>query len=128
MDYVIWKDSFNVGSIEMDEQHKSFLGYINEVHAALKPETPRTEIDSILDKLTNYIKEHFTAEEHLLYLKHYPGLESQKKQHACFITELDHLKSNESNQSLTTQNLLTFVREWFLDHIMTEDKKYTEFI
>ena len=36
MAYVIWKESFNIGVREMDEQHKLFISYINELYDALQ--------------------------------------------------------------------------------------------
>ena len=30
MAYIVWKDSFNIGVKEMDDQHKLFASYIND--------------------------------------------------------------------------------------------------
>ncbi len=36
MIYIIWKDRFNIGVKEMDEQHKLFVSYINELYDAMQ--------------------------------------------------------------------------------------------
>lgn len=128
MAYVIWKDSFNIGVWDMDEQHKLFISYINELYDALQLRNAEGIVMPILDKLLDYVGLHFAAEEDMLGSVNYPMIETQKKQHAYYVSEILSLKKSFSADAQTSQNLLLFLRDWFLHHIMTEDLKYVEFV
>ena len=128
MAYIVWKNSFNIGVEEMDEQHKLLVGYINELYDAIQSKNEKAIVEPIFDKLTDYIQTHFVAEEFLLESMNYPMLETQKKQHAFFVSELISLKSSYLDKSQTAQSMFLFLKDWFLHHIATEDQKYVEFI
>ena len=128
MPYIVWKDSFDIGVKEMDEQHKLFVGYVNELFDAIQSGNAETIVAPILDKLTDYIQLHFAAEENILKSINYPMLENQKAQHAYFVSELTFLKSSFLNKSQTAHNMFLFLKDWFIHHITTEDLKYAQFI
>lgn len=128
MEYIVWKDSFNIGVTEMDDQHKLFASYINELYEAMQLGKAADVVAPLLDKLTDYSKVHFAAEEELLKHNNYPMLETQIIQHAYFISELIAFKSSYLNKTQTAQNMLLFVKDWLLHHIMTEDLKYAELV
>lgn len=128
MAYIVWKDSFNVGVKEMDRQHEQFAAYVNELYDAIQSGNAEAVIISIFDKLTGYIQSHFAAEEALLESVNYQEFETQKTQHAYFISELNFMKSTLMSDTQKAQNTLLFLKDWFLHHIMTEDLKYREAI
>lgn len=128
MAYIVWKDSFMVGVHEMDKQHEQFVAYVNELHAALESGGVESVLVAIHDKLTVYIQSHFAAEEALLNSFNCPILDTQKIQHAYFVSELNFMKNLLMDDIQKAQNTLLFLKDWFLHHIMTEDLKYGEFI
>jgi hemerythrin len=128
MGYIVWKDSFNIGVKVMDEQHKVFASYINELYDAIQAGKAEAITEPTLAKLTDYIQSHFAVEEDILKSINYPMLEDQKGQHAYYISELTFLKSSYLNKTQTAQNMLLFLRDWFLHHITTEDLKYAEYV
>lgn len=128
MTYIVWKDSFNIGVNKMDEQHQQFVSYINELYDAIQAGNAEIAITKTIDNVINYVHSHFKAEELLLESINYPLLESQIKQHNYYISEIKLLKNEVIHNSSPPQNLLAFLRDWFLHHIMTEDLKYVEFV
>ena len=126
MAYIVWKDSFNIGVKEMDDQHKLFASYINELYEAMQLGKEADVVAPLLDKLTDYSKTHFAAEEKMLKYNNYPMLKTQIKQHEYFVSELITLKSSYQNKTQTAQDMLLFVKDWLLHHITTEDLKYAE--
>ena len=128
MTYIVWEDRYNIGVKEMDEQHKLFISYVNELYNAVQSGKAETIVVPMLDKLTDYIQLHFAAEEELLKSINYPDIETEKSQHAYFVSEILLLKSSYLNKTQTAQNMLLFLKEWFLYHIMNEDLKIAEFI
>lgn len=127
MAYIVWKDSFNLGVKEIDEQHQLFAGYINELYDVMQSGNAE-DIVPIINKLSDYSQLHFAAEENMLKLINYPMLETQIIQHAYYISELTLLKSSYLDKTQTAQNMLLFLKDWLLHHITTEDLKYVEFV
>ena len=128
MAYIVWKDSFNIGVKVMDDQHKLFASYINELYEAMQLGKAEDIVAPILDKLTAYSKTHFAAEEEMLKYNNCPMLETQIIQHAYFVSELVSFKCSYQNETQTAQNMLLFVKDWLLHHITTEDLKYAELV
>ena len=126
MDYIVWNDSFNIGVKEMDEQHKLLVSHINELYNAIKAGNSESVVKPILIKLTDYINVHFAAEENLLKIHNYPMIEAQIAQHSHYISEIAFMESSFMNKKQTAQNLLLFLKDWFIHHITTEDLKYSE--
>lgn len=128
MEYIVWKDSFKIGVKAMDDQHMQFVSHINELYNAMQSGNAEAIVEPTLEKLTEYIRSHFTAEEAILESINYPNFEGQIKQHEYFISELTFLKSSILDKTQTAQNTLLFLKDWFLHHITTEDLKYVEYI
>lgn len=61
MAYIVWKDSFNLGVKEIDEQHQLFAGYINELYDVVQSGNAE-DIVPIINKLSDYSQLHFAAE------------------------------------------------------------------
>ena len=128
MAYIIWKDSFNIGVQEMDDQHRLLVNHINDLYDSIQAGNSEDNVETILNKLTEYIQLHFAAEEAILKSINYPLLDSQIKQHEYYVSELNFLKSGLLDEAQTVQNILLFLKDWFLHHITTEDLKYVDFV
>ena len=128
MAYFTWKESFSVNVEQMDKQHQAFFGYLNQLHDALQSGEGEKVIDGILMALTDYVQTHFADEENMLRLADYPDLSAHLKQHAYFVAELDSLRTNLNSQPRAALNTFQLLRDWFINHILTEDKKYGDYL
>ena len=56
---------------------------------------------------------------------HYDGLEAQKRAHDAFVTRLEEmdLEHIDENQQETLEELLEFLTQWLVNHILNSDKK-----
>ena len=55
----------------------------------------------------------------------YPELEKHKRLHVAFTDEANQFHDKfYSGQSIPTEQLMEFLWNWLLDHIMSADKKY----
>jgi hemerythrin len=129
MDHFVWKDSFNIGIGEIDEQHKLFLEYVNECYSSSCRDSQRQVTDATIYDLKVYAATHFRFEEGLMKEKGYPAQEEHIKQHLYFesqVTELENANARGSNR--TVESLLVFLRDWFLKHILEHDKKIAAFL
>lgn len=129
MDHYIWKDSFNIGVDEIDDQHKIFLDYVNDCYNAACRDNQSRVMDATIYDLKVYAQTHFRFEEGLMRERGYPELENQVKEHMYFESQVEELeRANAEGNQRTTESLLQFLRDWFLKHILEHDKKLTSFL
>ena len=94
------------------------------LHAEFVPDKYDNMID-ILGKLREYAKKHFADEEAYMESIQYKKLFTQKMQHQAFVEELDKIDLDEiseiENQDEKIGELLTFVTDWLIHHILEVD-------
>jgi hemerythrin len=129
MAFYTWKDSFNIGIEEIDKQHRSFLDCLNDCHVQVSG-GKGAEIDSdLFDRLRDYAAKHFRFEEGLMQSNGYPEIDQQKKQHEYFESQLAELGAIQHGESgRTAESVLAFVRDWFLKHILDQDRKFVPYV
>lgn len=116
-------------NIEMiDAEHQELFRIINDVHSVLSNDLTHDKYDEIvrlLDQLKSYTKEHFQDEEDYMESIHDEGLEAQKIAHDAFISRLDSMDLEEvdEHQEETLREILEFLAEWLVNHILHMDKK-----
>ncbi|HWR05290.1 hemerythrin family protein, partial [Sporomusa sp.] len=109
------------------EQHKKLFEIANEIDKLLNNELIIDKYDhivAIVDELRDYTTEHFAAEEAYMIANKYPKFLSHKVLHNEFIEKMGSIDfgqiDNEQNAYL--KEILNFVIEWLVDHILKEDK------
>lgn len=128
MSFFTWKDSFNTGISEIDSQHRSIVEKINQLYEFQGSED-REKLCTLISDLTAYTTEHFTLEENLFEKVSYPERKSHIIQHDLFREKLASLESDfEHGRSGLIGDALQFLKEWFMNHILTEDIKYKPYI
>ena len=129
MAFFEWKDSFNVGIEEIDRQHRRFFEYLNECNDLHSTGKDLTVSKELIEKLKHYAEKHFEYEEYLFNHIGYIETEAQIKQHGYFVLRVLDLEDEliRGNQERLT-SVLCFLRDWFLSHILEEDKKYAPFV
>jgi hemerythrin len=125
-----WKNDFRIGLEDIDSQHKIFLGYINQCYDAVTREKLTKVPPDLVKKLKKYAEIHFRYEEHIMEFYGFPELEKHQELHRYFVNETSKLeKSRLGAESTTTlKNVLTMMRDWFLNHILIEDKKLAPYV
>jgi len=127
--FFTWKNSFSVGIVEIDEQHKKLLEYLNELHIQSHRSKGKRINPIMIDRLNSYAKTHFRYEETLMKNRGYPELESHKRFHTYFETQLQEFeKLAVAGSKVATKTVFKFLRDWFLDHILEEDHKYIPYV
>jgi hemerythrin len=126
MNVVTWSDDYSVDIQEIDEQHKVLVGLINKLYGALSHKNNYEEVRHVLDELMNYTRVHFAVEECLLRLFEYPDYDAHKGIHDGIIEKLDRLYAQfKGGDNKVGMELLLFLKDWLMDHISREDKKYS---
>lgn len=120
-------DEFRTGIELIDTEHQELFHIIERANNLVKSFVADSydEIMSILEELKNYTKNHFADEEEYMESIHYEGLEAQKRAHAAFIERLEQIdiyKIDENPQQYLSE-LLDFLLNWLVNHILYSDKK-----
>ena len=122
-------DEYLTGVELIDEEHKELFRIIGQVHEVISNEIMADKYDEIirlLEELRTYTKVHFKDEEEYLESIQYEGLEAQKVAHEIFVARLDEIDLNEvdAHQEKVLEELLAFLTEWLINHILHMDKKF----
>jgi hemerythrin len=82
---------------------------------------------SILKRLLDYTRIHFSAEEAFMVRTSYPDLSDHKAAHKKLIAEVTQMcgKFERGDKQLSSA-LLGFLRNWLRSHILDMDKRYAE--
>ena len=122
-------DEYLTGVELVDEEHKELFRVIGQVHEVIANEVMADKYDEIialLEELRTYTKVHFKDEEEYLGSIQYEGLEAQKAAHEMFSARLDEIDLNEidAHQEEVLEQLMAFLTEWLVNHILHMDKKF----
>ena len=127
----VFADQYLTGVSLIDKEHRELFRIIGEVYHVMTNEIAfdkYDEIVSLLEELKEYTKFHFQDEEIYMESIHYPGLEAQKRAHDAFVSRLEEmdLEHIDENQQETLEDMMEFLSEWLVNHIMNSDKKIGE--
>ncbi|HIQ22602.1 MAG TPA: bacteriohemerythrin [Planctomycetes bacterium] len=120
-----WRNHYSVGNAELDQHHKVILSIINEILVMLEKGADSSALESILAHLADYANWHFRREEELMEQRQCPGLDTHKRAHAHFVKDLEAFRfQNLTPKGLKPNDLLRYLKRWWLDHICKVDRKY----
>lgn len=122
---VEWTEELSVGIQEIDEQHKVLVDLLNRLYEAIIRQNDNVVIGEILLELYQYTVVHFSVEESLMRIFDYDSYDEHKKHHADLTRQVVELESKFKSGEITiSMEVLSFLRSWLTNHILTEDKKY----
>lgn len=131
---LVWSDNLATGIAKIDEQHKVLVATLNEAHARLKGAPNKDLLDEITRNLLSYALYHFETEEDLMaeygYLEACPENEHRhQEEHRSFSkTVVDLRKNIQEGQLVDRDELVTFLSQWLVNHIMKTDKHLGAFL
>ncbi|MDR2574804.1 MAG: bacteriohemerythrin [Desulfovibrio sp.] len=127
--FVQWTVKLDLGVPLIDSQHKQLCGYINDLYAAMKANQTRGELRNVVKKLRDYTASHFSDEEKLYSASQYPGTKEHKAIHKKFVAQLDDFEKQLKDGTATvSMELLTFLKDWLINHIAGTDPGYVPYL
>lgn len=122
-----WDESYNVKVERFNKQHKHLFDIVKELYIAMENKDDRLALAQIINNLIRYSKEHFTEEEVCLLNAQYPNYDKHRKQHKLFIEKIEQFAADyNSGKHLLHFDILLFLKNWVLQHILVADKDYGE--
>jgi hemerythrin-like metal-binding protein len=119
-----WSRSYSVGVTQMDNEHKRLIDIINNLYAAMRGGRSTEVVGSVLDELIDYTKTHFAHEEALMQQTNYDGYDVQKRSHVELVNQVIEIQNKFRNGTALGQEVMTFLKNWLINHIQGLDKKY----
>lgn len=121
------KDEFKTNIEIIDQQHEKLFEITNEAYMLLTNDFKIDKYDEILvilQSLKDYTQFHFETEEKYMESINYKKLFSHKIEHSYFINKLEDIDLThlDSNQDDSIKELLKFLNDWLVNHILQNDK------
>ena len=126
---ISWTDDLSVGIASIDGQHKVLVNLINELHSAMRQRKSDDVLVGVLGKLKQYTVKHFAAEEEFFDRYGYPDAPAHKKAHHELVEQVLAFEQElKSGRAKVTMEIMRFLKDWLVGHIMGTDKLYSTFL
>ena len=122
-----WREEYSVGVALIDEQHRNLFRMINELIDVINAVPTTERIAPILKGLIEYKQKHFATEEGYFHQFNFEGAEEHIAEHRKFNETLEQLKKkNEEDVIELAFELVDFLEDWLINHLLNTDRKYIE--
>ncbi|MCX7965152.1 MAG: bacteriohemerythrin [Syntrophorhabdaceae bacterium] len=130
---VHWDDSMLIGHPLIDRQHKSLIEHANSLIEAMGSAYDYSQLNNLIEFLSNYVIEHFQTEEKLMKEIDYPFVDLQINQHRQFTDYFTAFKEEIRKDLNTHRVFLLFkaqilVTDWLLNHTTKLDRHLGRFL
>ncbi|MBU0682366.1 MAG: bacteriohemerythrin [Proteobacteria bacterium] len=131
MSYIEWDESYSVHNPEIDKQHKEWIAIYNNIHDVMigtKSSSLNEITTNSLNEMYDYARKHFQFEENYMSQLNYPNLIEHRRIHRDFENLIyTYIREIKTGKTILNTSLIKVIRNWLVEHILTEDKKYTTF-
>jgi hemerythrin len=126
--YIVWKDFYSVNEPSLDAQHRQVIESINELYKVWESPETAGATKRVLDRLVEYTRTHFDHEEKIMQEAGFPKweFEAHKLLHDAMRQRTMGLRTHLT--LVTARDVLVFLKDWWLEHIQGEDKKYSAYV
>ena len=121
-----WSDEYSVHNEAIDKEHQKLFELAHRCLEILNKNVDRSEVKAILVEFFNYMRTHFSHEEHYMQSIGYPYLSEHINLHREITREVANITKTARQTSDLKQKLIYVARDWLVGHIMQEDMKIEE--
>ena len=125
--FVVWNDSRATGIPLIDEQHRNILSAMNALFHVMRKNDGAKPLVPLVTTLEQHMHHHFMTEENLLRETQYAGVEEHARCHEELLKKMKAL-SARLRHSGNADDLLSFLKTWWKDHIEVQDRAYTGYV
>ncbi|MFZ4632297.1 MAG: bacteriohemerythrin [Patescibacteria group bacterium] len=126
--YFKWEDNYTFNIAEIDAQHRHFVSILDSIYGSIINSAPKKEQGILLDSLVEYAVLHFKTEENYFDKFNYSGSNEHKEEHRKLKEKVLAFQKNfNEGQKDISIELIDFLEDWLIDHLMVMDKKYVDF-
>jgi hemerythrin len=126
--FVIWSPLFEINVPRIDHEHRNLAEILNEFHRAHAEGHEREQCFHTLNRLVQYVEEHFSSEETLMREARYPEFMKHRVEHDKLTKRIFELNEGLADgDDVISDDLLEFLKKWLIDHILHTDMKLKEY-
>lgn len=126
MAFIEWRETFSVGMLDIDQQHKRLVDIINRLHDAMRTGAAQPQLARVADDLLEYTKQHFAYEEKMIAAAGYPHVAEHAKKHRAMTAQVEAFRDNIRAATATVPlKLMEFLKNWLTQHILATDMDYS---
>jgi len=123
-----WRTEYNINIKAVDDDHHELLARADKLHKAVNEGQPGEILEETLGFLIEYTVGHFEREEALMRENGYPEYEAHQRKHIDLTEKVSDIKRRiQAGEMEMDMEFLDFLKEWVINHILTEDRKMTPF-
>lgn len=120
-----WNEKYSVNDEEIDAHHKALFDLLNKLYDICMNSNDVNCLYPIIDELVAYSNYHIPAEEQHMRDIGYKGIEEHISEHRKFTQRTLQLKQDLNNDDFEgSKEMIVFLGNWLLNHVIIEDKKY----
>jgi hemerythrin-like metal-binding protein len=131
MPQIEWDESFSVNHSEIDSQHKKWIDIHNRFCKILLEgdlDSQKKITTETLQSMVDFTRYHFKFEEEYLNSIGYPDIVKHARLHKDFDTLIyQYYREDLDGGFVLETELLKVIKNWLMNHILVEDKKYSQF-
>ncbi len=129
MPIITWSPRFSVGVEHLDKEHQTLVDTLNILHDSMRSGEGKQSLNAILLNLIDYTATHFKSEEELFDKYNFPETAEHKEEHEKFVQQVLSFKEDfDASRVFITLEVMDFLKNWLLNHILGSDKGYGPFL
>lgn len=125
--YIVWNETNNLGIPIIDEQHRGIVSTINTLYNFVELGKGLEALSPTLNIIDQYAILHFETEEFMLTQAGYPDCSQHFHLHEALVEKTKQVRF-QATLDKDPKIALKFLREWWLNHINVEDRKFVNWL
>ena len=122
-----WNSSLAIGIEVIDNQHKQIFEHLLALENSVAKRDPWHILRFLLSQLAEYMKFHLAVEEAMLEIVRYPQCADHCRAHGRIMEQIAELEDQLQKTGSGT-NLVKFFEDWFLRHVLSDDRQYAAYV
>ena len=127
---IVWHENLSVGIDEIDEDHRRFIGLVNDLNQAINEPQKNGQINHCLQLIVLDAKRHFEHEQRLFSLHGYPDAAHHAALHTKLlgeiVTAMDCFREAAQGKHWIEKGLQ--IKTLLVEHLLNEDMQYRDFL
>lgn len=116
-----WSEELAIGHTLIDAQHQRLFSLIDEI-------ADDAPLESVLDALQSYVRQHFQAEERLMRERGFPALAGHQALHHGLAERFEEYYTQWLLGDMQRGDLRAFLARWLYDHVAGVDQDIRSFL
>ncbi len=126
--FISWNERFSVKVDEFDGHHKKLIQLVQKLYEEMEMGKGAQQTQKTLKELIDYTDYHFASEEENFARYNYPDAKEHIEQHRALLKKARALYDElEEGRSVLSNEVLDFLQDWVMNHIMKTDTLYATF-